>query len=566
MVRQTRVALLVLLTGSSVALGQNALGDGRSLERPIQATGVFDSRRLDFATEVRMRNAVVTGNATDGRSLRITAPYSDADDFRAALGSDSLFRFRRDTYGSGLGVGFRGTESLQYQYAFTTGNARDSGVLNRLSSTTTDISTPRANRVVYSSTVFDRGGADSIAPDAGTLRSTASFGATRSLSPALIGYRQTREGYERVTASSLLGVRNDLLVPDLTTQRYVEKNAPPLAVPPVTTAAPSDASARPADLQLDSAAPVRTAYDELIERLKTLGGEKTAEQPSGTTTPTPPAKPEAEKPAPPVTPPPTTPDGATPPPPTTSLTRPAWEANLDAMRERLLKSGLTAGARPVDLDPNSKENKERLAFAGVDEELLQAIRDAGGRVESYLAANPNPGDLYAEHIAEGEKMIATRQFFDAEEQFARALAMRPGDVTAMQGRLNAQIGAGLYLSAAMNLRSLYEQHPEVIGVKFAGAAMPQADRLVAIKSDLGDVLTRSAAKKALPSPESALLLSYLGFQTDDRAAITRGLEALEGERAAHAAQVGEPAPPPDPLLTVLRRIWLDERSKEEPSK
>ncbi|CAG0963102.1 hypothetical protein PHYC_00834 [Phycisphaerales bacterium] len=561
MSKQVHIAFLVLAAGSSAASAQNALGDGRSLERTTQSTGILESRRLDFANEVRMRNAIVTGSATDGRSLQIASPYADVDEFRAALGSDSLFRFRRDTYSSGTGVGFRGTESLQYQYAFTTGNARDSGIFNRLAGITTNLSTPPAERVVYSSTVFDRGGADSVAPDAGTLRSTASFSATRGLSPALIGYRQTREGFERMTASTLLGVRNDLLIPDLATQRYVEKNTPALAVPPASTAAPTDASGEPASTPLDSAAPARTAYDDLLERLKTREGDK-PEKPEPPTTP-----PTTPPPAIPEPPPPEAPgfptDGTKPP---AAADRPAWEINLDAMREHLIKSGLSGGPRPMDLDPDSDENKKRMAFAGVDDELLESIRQTGGRVQSYLAANPNPGDLYAEHVSQGEKLIGTRKFFDAEEQFARALAMRPGDVTAMQGRLHAQIGAGLYLSAAMNLRTLFEQHPEVLGVVFSGSTMPEPERLTGIKNDLTAALDRSAAKKALASPESALLLAYLGFQTNDRPAIERGLGTLERERAAQAAQLEIANPEPDPLLALLRRIWLAEKPQEEPAK
>src|SRR5262249_16673638 len=90
-------ALLVCCCGCPAALGQNALGTGRGFERDIRVGGTGNAPRADMRDELRMRNALVTGNVSGGKSLQIARPYADADDFRAALGTDQLFRFRRDS-------------------------------------------------------------------------------------------------------------------------------------------------------------------------------------------------------------------------------------------------------------------------------------------------------------------------------------------------------------------------------------------------------------------------------------------------------------------------------------
>ncbi len=516
--RRFVLSALAALAAGAPAIAQNALGDGRGLQR----TGVMDTRVVDFAREVRMRNAVVTGNAPAGRSLQIAAPYSDADDFRAALGTDSLFRFRRDSYGGGLGVGFRGTESIQYQYAFTTGNTRDPGVFTRFAGGTTNVA-PAAPTATYSSTIFDRGGSDDAAPEFGTLRSTASFNAVRSLSPSIVGVRQTREGVERVTASSLLGVRSNMLVPDMMTGRYVDpedRRATTSAAPgsPVTT--PNQA-AGPGPVEEPNA---KTSFEAQLERLRAMPEPKNAAPETPTTPETAPS-----------------PDGAPPPPVAAEI---AWEKTLRDLRDKLATGEITSA--------DGKKSR----FTPMDEELLKAIRESSSDVNAYLVQNPNPGDLFGEHIKEGESMIAARQYFDAEERFARALAMRPGDVSAMAGRVHAELGAGLFLSAAMNLRQLFQQRPEAMATRYTGNTVPDPERMKLLKIELGGLLDDSANKRRLPSPEAALLLAYVGYQTADRAAIERGLRVLDAERTAQAEALGEPPPAPNPLVSVLRAAWL----------
>ena len=64
------------------------------------------------------------------------------------------------------------------------------------------------------------------------------------------------------------------------------------------------------------------------------------------------------------------------------------------------------------------------------------------------------------------------RFFDAEERFTAALSVRQGDPMAAVGRIHSQLGAGMFLSAAINLRGLLVAHPELAGVKYVPALLP----------------------------------------------------------------------------------------------
>jgi hypothetical protein len=588
------IAAAAGLALAPAAFGQYFLGDGTGLQR----TGVRESAPRDLREELRLRNAVVTGNATGGRSLQIAAPYADAGEFRAALGTDSLFRFRRDSFGAGMGVGWRGSESIQYQYAFTTGNTRDvSGAVSRLGGGLEDIrpaapstSPFRQRPPTYSSSPADEEGSDTIAPRLGTLRSTAAFSSTRSLSPAVVGLRQGRDRVERVTASSLLGVRSDPLVADITTGLLVDPdtaaaNARRSGAGPRPTS-PAGAGATPATQRQDLA--VKTAYDDLVTRMTerftrdatptAAPGTTPAQSPDQAPGQAPDATPGARpgsgpipetpgglfRPAPtPGTTPGATPGGTAPTPPgagqTTPsadpLAQPAWVENLRSLRNRLRDRGLVKGdltrADQADL---AADRSARVA--GVDRALIDAIRDAGGEIDSFLKGSANPGDLYADHVQNGERLLGEGQYFDAEERFVRALAMRPGDVVSMLGRLHAQIGGGLYMSAAVNLRVLFVDHPELVGVRYRGSTLPSAERLATVKGELAEMLTLSESRRGLPTPEAALLLAYVGFQTGDEPAMARGLGAIAREHAARAAVEGQPAPEPDPLEDLLRGVWL----------
>jgi hypothetical protein len=541
---------LVVLAGS--ALGQNALGDGRGLERDHRVGGTGNTPRADFMQEVRARNALVTGNVAGGGSLQINPGYSSPDDFRGSLGTDDLFRFRRDSLQSA--VGYRGTQGLQYQSAFTVGGG--SPVVTRLDSFGAAGELPRAGTVtrrdssglavrenLYAPQRMDTRGEllqrQDVTP-VGTLRSTGAFQSTMGLAPALVGEGRTQVGTERYTASSLTGLtveRERLRDDQLTARELAEKPEERGGIE-----RGPDLSARGPEMSANQRG-VRTAYDDLRVRLDTMTPRREREEREERARPG--AEVVAEEP---------------------KTNMPEWEERVRQLREQIEDQQRDEGEgrmlRPpgVIRDPASardeldKARERRLAreeqrkkrLEAMDQETMDLIRRAGGEASSYTTGTP--GSLFDVHVRAGEDALAKGQYFDAEERFARALAMRPGDVTVMAARMNSQLGAGLYLSAAVNLRQLLEMHPEVIGVRYTGATMPAKERLRSLIAELRESLDKARANQSPVPEESALLLAYIGFQAKDISAVRDGLEALERTERGKT----------DPLLPVLRRVWLED--------
>src|SRR5437762_1643352 len=82
--RITAVSVMVGVCGvSGAASGQNALD--RNLQ--VGSGGVNTPTRPDFNTEVRMRNAIITGNAPGGVSFRGDVGYRAPGEFLGRLGT-----------------------------------------------------------------------------------------------------------------------------------------------------------------------------------------------------------------------------------------------------------------------------------------------------------------------------------------------------------------------------------------------------------------------------------------------------------------------------------------------
>jgi hypothetical protein len=193
----------------------------------------------------------------------------------------------------------------------------------------------------------------------------------------------------------------------------------------------------------------------------------------------------------------------------------------------------------------------------MEKETIDAIKNAGGKIDSLLPSTqsgpsvPIPQtDRYNQYMLEGQTALVGKRFFDAEERFALALNTRPGDLAAMVGRLHSQIGAGMRVSAALNLRRMVTAHPETLGNTYDLSILGGPERLDAVTVGL-----RKAIQEKSSVADSALLLAYIGRQRGDagQADLKLGLDTMD------AAQKEMP-PSPDAdaaaqLVTLLREIW-----------
>jgi hypothetical protein len=546
------LATLVTLAGlAGLSLGEAAMAQN-VLERDLRVNSRFQqappSARGNLADSLRMRNALVTGNVGGGRSLQISRPYLDAGDLKTQLGTDDLFSFRRDSFSAGS-IGIRGTDSLQYQNAFSTGGM---GLVPRSGFS----SSARVGAATMAPTRFGdpiRGSVGGRSEDDnsttfGTLRSTSSFTATQSLSPSSIGYRRTPDGLDRVTASSLMGVRMQATELGGPRSRFAEDRSGNLIAANESNAVATNRTP--------------TAYDSLLTRLdNSFASQRLNTRVNNAVDRTPatpaPTGTDLLRPAgtSPTSPPPPPPTGTTPAAANDAARQPsapAWEAPVSRIAEHLSMLTATGSARGATARAVNEASNPVIFEA----DTIRALREAGGTADTLLVGTVAAGDFFGEYLQAGQEAMAIGRFFDAEERFVRALGIRPDDVTAQVGRAHAQLGAGLFVSAAMNIRQLYEKHPELLGVRFTGAAVPPGPRLNSLVTDLRASISRQAELNLNPPEDSSLLLTYVGRLLGDEAIIREGIAVL---RKANTGATKDAIP------DLLESMWLGKDPQPSPT-
>jgi hypothetical protein len=586
-ITRSLTALLVASAGAAFgpgAFAQDALGSGRALDANLQQGGSRVNplgRNANIAQEVRFRNAIVTGNAPGGLSFRGDAGYIAADDFRANTGENTLYDFQRDSLYSGLATrGIRNIDALRSQMSLTTGGAPtfDSGGLfiqrAGAGASVADLRTAQPQLSI-----------DPFTTRFGSLRSTASFVSAQSIEPQFFGTTQDQNGTPYAIGSSpLRGVIAQPLLanpeaavaplPELPGSSVVPTQQPAGAGSPQTSATPNAAAPggltfRPGDLGseeprerrpgevgqtpannrisdavdpaflgtnvISNRAPTRSAYDQIIQDFTT----PIPVEPAPDAAPDQPAAANA---------------------PTTAETRTFLERVEDLRREILglpsreeeaAANAEEGGAEALEvIDPETGEVIPQPARS----EALRSVRDraaetfgeaAAPTLDSLVPTGADP-TVYNRYLRDAEAMLRAERWFDAEEAFTRAINRRPGDPIASAGRVSAQLGASMYLSASVNLRALFASHPEMAAVRFREGLFLQGNRLEQVI-----IYLRDEAQKDRPfGRDAALLLAYIGYQTGN----TRDVRNAFADYDRNAMNLGHA---PDPLVEMLKGAWLD---------
>ena len=528
MKRLTAIALL--LACSLPASAQNAIGSGNKLDKSPQkgSGGVNQPTQNDLQESLRLRNAIVTGNAPGGMSFRGSVGYVGEREFRGELGSDDLFSFRRDSLYSGIsGLGIRGTDALQYQFAMTTGSRPPTSIAGSLAITRDSFSGQVGDLGVQSNALERNEGplrrvdpaeqADTAGAGLWRLRSASGYLTDKSLTSSYIGTLNTGEGESfDVTASPLEGVR----VFDLAT---VSPESQSLRLQNTSNTQNLIERLAPNNSALVDSTGL-TGHEKILARLRDNYAGETAESTPGQ-----------------------------------DLVRQVLEQN-DKIREYLEgirstpvldlppEGELPGGESPEDEIPEEDLTpRERLLRdfeeMDIDPAIIEAMRTSSATVDELIQnATPSDRNYYAIHLNQGHKSMSDGNYFDAEARFALALSIKPGDPTASIARVHAQIGAGLTMSAATNLRETFTTNPTMITARYAPGLIPPASRL----RDMVPRLQTLADGAGLRARQSALILAYVGYHLNDNAIIKEGLDRLELETE-------------DRLAALLRLVWLDDQ-------
>lgn len=564
------------------ALAQNALGGGRALDANLQQGGPRANplgRNANIAQEVRFRNAIVTGNAPGGVSFRGDAGYIAADDFRASTGENTLYDFQRDSLYSGLATrGVRNIDALRAQMSLATGGAPtfDTGGLfiQRAGS---------GASVADLSTTQPRVSIDPFTTRFGSLRSTSTFVSGQSIEPQFFGTTQDQNGQPYAIGSSPL--RGVIAQPLLLNPEAPVAPLPQLPgsgiVPSPQSASPTQPAAesptpggltfRPGDMReeprerrpgevgqtaannrisdaiapdfigsntISNRAPSRSAYDQVIQEFSApVQQAPGAEDPGATDA--------------------ATNAGATPTPADTRTFLERVEdlrreiLGLPSREEEAAENAEEGGAQPLEvLDPETgqpiPQPPRSEAMRSVRERAAETFGEAAAPTLDSLVPSGADPTVYNRYLRDAEAMLRAERWFDAEESFTRAINRRPGDPIASAGRISAQLGASMYLSASLNLRALFAAHPEMAAVRFREGLFLQGSRLEQVILYL-----RDEAQKDRPfGRDAALLLAYIGYQTGNTREVRNAFEAYD----RNAMNLGSE---PDTLVEMLKGAWLD---------
>ena len=541
MPRTTTHRALSVLALSGLALGvvpcahaQNALGDGTALDNNLRVGS--DGRNpaaRDFRRELAYRNAIVTGNVAGGVAFRGDVGYSAAYDFRGATGSDDIFEFQRDAFFSGLATrGISGISAIQSTLAYSvTGQAQGllgDLIINRptVGSTVDTLDAPAGSRIDIYGTI------------GGTLRAPSAITLQEIDRPNFLNVVSDDQGNALgyVGSSDLLGVRA------LSPQNPVFGTTDPQGErdllerlredPTLSTPIERDDEENATDLRLPT-------YTELLE---SLGLHTRIEDTIDD---------RIEEPV-------TQPPGVRPPErlggdtlaPLRDALREAERLNDPVMRARDAAAQRARNPLQEDFASPDAEGDDAEPVETLEERLLRTIEEAeevlGRSVELDELRVASDDPAYTRHFDRGVELLEQGRYFDAEERFAAALQLAQGDPMAAIGRLHAQIGAGMYLSAGTNLRRLVIAYPEMLTLRLDDRFLPTGEQLDQTRM----LLRERMAQGFVLNRDAAVLLSYLGVQTGNGQDVEDGLARYR--ELTTDPETGDA----DLLVPLLEKAWL----------
>ena len=215
---------------------------------------------------------------------------------------------------------------------------------------------------------------------------------------------------------------------------------------------------------------------------------------------------------------------------------------LDRMRSGEAEPPETFGAG--DAEPGATVDANERAKQDADAALSSLMSSLTYDVRLKTLAADREGQVN-QLFQQAEEQMAAGKYLDAERSYRLVMVQAPESPLAQVGLIHAQLGSGLIRSAAFNLRSLFEEHPELIATRYGEKLLPPGERLEWLRGELQRMVDASSS-----SLDPGLMLAYLGHQVESRQLIRYGLA------------IAEEAAPRDPLTAVLRQIWLEGRSAD----
>ncbi|MFK7790966.1 MAG: hypothetical protein AB8C95_15920 [Phycisphaeraceae bacterium] len=544
--------------------------------------------------DYRARNLLVTGNVGGGRAFQGSLGYNADGAFQGSLGSDSLFNFRRDSVFSSTGAG---------GFNYRAGQIGDRVIVSRPSDNLSGFRAGSGNGLATRTSYDPGSGVVTFRQNGGGLVAISGFQDINSLRSAgsSIGLVNTPSGLVSVNASPLTGIRYNPLDASAPSQRDLQPDRPDPAgfdpednnqTRPDTATNTSDPlslrqnlrfeGTNRGDLTQEQLAELNLREDPLAIALGTQVQSQMALQLAGRDDNNLPnsqamtlrdrvfGKPAAQDataaPKAPENPydkliadilanakgaEPDTEEGAEP----KEDTRPEWRKILEEPEAAVLKAKMDArevalrlSLDMVDEDGNIDYETE-LPTINPDSELGKLLNDLSydlPRVRTLAGADTNRVNKL---LSRGEQELAAERYIIAENIYRQVLREKKDDPLAMAGLVHSQMGAGMIRSAAFNIRGLFANNPELIALRYDDKLLPQTERLKWLQNRLQKMIGED-----IHGADPGLVLAYLGYQLEAKPLIEFGLAVAESEA------------PRDPLMPLLRKIWVEGKDKDAKDK
>lgn len=578
-------ALLAAALAITPAQGQTQVQNGSALDAN-QQVGSGGYNQAGAQVDYRARNLLITGNVGGGRAFQGSIGYGSDGAFRGSLGSDSLFNFRRDSVFSAPNAGGYNLRARQ---------AGDRVIISRPSDSLAGYRVSTGNGL-STRTAYDPGsGVVTFRQSGGGLVSISGFNSVESLqnTGSSLGLVQTPGGLVSVNASPLTGIRYNPLDASSLDRPQLEPDRNVPADPDAEDADPTnpsetgpesvslnqslrvDGQYRP-DLTQEGLAERELREDPLAITLGTqvqsqmalqLAGSGDAAQPNGQATNQATALRErvfGKK----VTDTAEVPKAAENPydkliadilantkgvAPAADVdvepaedNRPEWRKILEEPEKAVLQAKMEAREVALRLSLNMVDEEGNIDYEtelptiDPSSELGQLLDDLSydlPRVTTLAGQDPNRINKL---LSRGEQELAAERYLVAENIYRQVLREKNDDPLAQAGLVHSQMGAGMIRSAAFNLRDLFADHPELIALRYDDKLLPKTDRLRWLQNSLQKMIGED-----IHGAEPGLILAYLGYQLEAKPLIEFGLAVAEAEA------------PRDPLMPVLRKIWVE---------
>ncbi len=201
---------------------------------------------------------------------------------------------------------------------------------------------------------------------------------------------------------------------------------------------------------------------------------------------------------------------------------------------------------PAPKPESDAESQEPPSPSAPLEQLIENLSTPLPEVESFAGKSQTRVNRL---LREAEVHLATGRYFDAEGSFKTVLTLNPRHVMAQVGVMHARLGAGLFRSAAADLRRLFEEHPDLMAARYDERLMPDARRLKWAQRELEKMV------EATNTVEAPLMLAYVHYQLQQTPGVAGALQRAQQRDAR------------DPLVALLRRVWIkDDPTSSAPEK